>query len=299
MATAANVVKFKRSAVPGKVPATTDLNLGEIALNTYDGRIYLKKSVALVETVVTLQPIGTGSGLVVGDTSPTLNSPTINNPTFAGTFAFTSTNSTTPAMTLTANNLNDGVGILRVTGSEPDIVFNQVLPYGGYNTFTFEFNGVPKLALGRRSDNSFYITRNDGVWHDNAFVLDYATGVLSVESGISVPTVYFSDETYQTTAWLGSVTQLVNGDKTLTLNSDGSVQFPYYKFPAADGTTGQTLVTDGAGNLTWATLSGGGGGAVYSVNYVAQTLTLSQQAQARANIDAISTGDAFIYSLIF
>ena len=60
MATAANVVKLKRSAVPGKIPATTDLNLGEIALNTYDGRVYLKKSVASVESIVTLQPFPTG-----------------------------------------------------------------------------------------------------------------------------------------------------------------------------------------------------------------------------------------------
>ena len=56
----ANVVKFKRSAVAGKAPATTDLQLGELALNTYDGRLYLKKSVSSVETVVTLQPFPTG-----------------------------------------------------------------------------------------------------------------------------------------------------------------------------------------------------------------------------------------------
>jgi hypothetical protein len=60
MATAANVVKFKRSAVTGKIPATADLALGEIALNTYDGVAYLKKSVASVETVVKLQPFPTG-----------------------------------------------------------------------------------------------------------------------------------------------------------------------------------------------------------------------------------------------
>jgi hypothetical protein len=60
MATTPNVVKFKRSSVAGKVPATTDLNLGEIALNTYDGVAYLKKSVSAVETVVKLQPFPTG-----------------------------------------------------------------------------------------------------------------------------------------------------------------------------------------------------------------------------------------------
>ena len=39
----ANTVKLKRSAVQGKVPTTTDLDLGELAVNTYDGKLYTKK----------------------------------------------------------------------------------------------------------------------------------------------------------------------------------------------------------------------------------------------------------------
>ena len=39
----ANLVKLKRSAVSGKVPLTTDLQLGELAVNTYDGKLYTKK----------------------------------------------------------------------------------------------------------------------------------------------------------------------------------------------------------------------------------------------------------------
>jgi len=34
-----------------------------------------------------------------------------------------------------------------------------------------------------------------------------------------------------------------------------------WTLPSADGTSGQALVTDGAGNLSWATATGGGGGA--------------------------------------
>ena len=39
----ANTVKLKRSAVQGKVPTTSDLELGELGLNTYDGKVYTKK----------------------------------------------------------------------------------------------------------------------------------------------------------------------------------------------------------------------------------------------------------------
>lgn len=40
----ANTIVLKRSATPGKVPTTGQLALGEIAINTYDGLIYIKKN---------------------------------------------------------------------------------------------------------------------------------------------------------------------------------------------------------------------------------------------------------------
>ncbi len=40
---AINKIELKRSAVPGKVPTTSSLDLGELALNTYDGKVFLKK----------------------------------------------------------------------------------------------------------------------------------------------------------------------------------------------------------------------------------------------------------------
>jgi len=37
-------VKFKRSSIEGKVPTVSDLPLGEIAINTFDGRVYTARS---------------------------------------------------------------------------------------------------------------------------------------------------------------------------------------------------------------------------------------------------------------
>ena len=39
---AAPKVKFKRSSVAGKIPALSNLETGELALNTYDGKLFLK-----------------------------------------------------------------------------------------------------------------------------------------------------------------------------------------------------------------------------------------------------------------
>ena len=62
----ANTIKIKRSAVAGKAPAVGDLQLGELAINTYDGKLYTKKSVSGTESVV---EIGAGSS---GTTGPIL-----------------------------------------------------------------------------------------------------------------------------------------------------------------------------------------------------------------------------------
>jgi hypothetical protein len=57
----ANTIKIKRSAVEGKVPTTGDLDLGELALNTYDGKLYTKKDDGTA-SVVELSATRVGSG---------------------------------------------------------------------------------------------------------------------------------------------------------------------------------------------------------------------------------------------
>ena len=47
-----NTVKLKRSAVQGKEPTTTDLSLGEVAINTYDGKVFIKKDQGGTESIV-------------------------------------------------------------------------------------------------------------------------------------------------------------------------------------------------------------------------------------------------------
>ena len=60
----AQTIKLKRSATAGNVPSTSDLELGEVALNTTDGKMYIKKSVGGTESIVEL---GTGGGSAAAD----------------------------------------------------------------------------------------------------------------------------------------------------------------------------------------------------------------------------------------
>ena len=45
-------IKLRRSATASAIPTTSQLDLGEIALNTYDGKAYMKKDVGGTESVV-------------------------------------------------------------------------------------------------------------------------------------------------------------------------------------------------------------------------------------------------------
>lgn len=55
----ANTLQLKRSAVASKVPQTTDLALGEVAVNTYDGKVYIKKNDG-TESIVLVGPLPDG-----------------------------------------------------------------------------------------------------------------------------------------------------------------------------------------------------------------------------------------------
>lgn len=87
---------------------------------------------------------------------------------------------------ISAPNMGDGVGILRLEGAEPDINLNQI-GGSGYNTLNFNSNGSAKLALGRDVNHNFYITRYyNGNWYDNTFTIDYATGTVGIGSNLNV-----------------------------------------------------------------------------------------------------------------
>jgi hypothetical protein len=59
----AQSIILKRSATSGKVPTTSSLNIGEIAINTYDGKIFLNRSGSSqsIQEIITTNVTNTGS----------------------------------------------------------------------------------------------------------------------------------------------------------------------------------------------------------------------------------------------
>ena len=113
---AAPVIKIKRSSVPGKIPTTASLPLGELALNTNDGKVYIQQdSVGIGSTVIVVNPwsVGLGSNTYntfftvgsvgIGTTIPTSSLHVVGNTlvsgvvtatTFVGAFTGTATSTT-------------------------------------------------------------------------------------------------------------------------------------------------------------------------------------------------------------
>jgi hypothetical protein len=58
----AQTIKLRRSATPGNVPDPSVLALGEVAINTYDGKMYIKKNVQGTESIVEITGGGSGAG---------------------------------------------------------------------------------------------------------------------------------------------------------------------------------------------------------------------------------------------
>ena len=62
-------IRAKRSSVEGKVPSTTQLERGEFAVNTYDGKVYVLKdqySVGIATTTVNVNPWAEPNGIGAG-----------------------------------------------------------------------------------------------------------------------------------------------------------------------------------------------------------------------------------------
>ena len=81
----AQKIKLKRSSTQSNVPSVSDLSLGELAVNTFDGKLFFKKDVSgttSIETIVTTNSEITGSVNLIGALTSSLS--LITNPSPSG-----------------------------------------------------------------------------------------------------------------------------------------------------------------------------------------------------------------------
>lgn len=169
----ANTIKVKRSSVAGKVPTTGDLELGEIAINTYDGKMYFEKNDGTASVVQV--------GDVVGAASATDNALV----RFDGTTGKLIQNS---AITLDDNGNLSNVGSV----SDPDyIAFNTSyattltegqLGWDGNNTLGLGMAGGNVIQhIGE--DQFFYIKASSAITKGQVVMFTGAVGASGVTTG--------------------------------------------------------------------------------------------------------------------
>lgn len=112
----AQTVQLKRSSVASKVPTTSDLALGEIAINTYDGKVFIKKD------------NGTASIVEVGASGATNLSTTANSST-----VIVASDTGTDATLVAANSTTAGLitATTQTIAGEKTLVNNLLMDNGG------------------------------------------------------------------------------------------------------------------------------------------------------------------------
>lgn len=114
----AQTVQLKRSSVANKVPTTSDLALGEIAINTHDGKLFIKKD----DGTASIVEIGAGGGGGATDLSFSANSTTVQiNSSTGADIVVAGANSTVSGF-LTASTQTIGGS---KTFKGPDVIFDN------------------------------------------------------------------------------------------------------------------------------------------------------------------------------
>ncbi len=141
-------ILLKRSAIPGKKPSANSLNLGEIALNTYDGRIFFKRSGSLesVQEVITTNAVNTGSINLYGgvDNQNYLLNITGYNNYFQGIYLQNLSNSTSASSDVAIYN-DDGTSYVNI----------------GINSTTYQSSSEAFTTLGKAGDAYVFSAAND------------------------------------------------------------------------------------------------------------------------------------------
>jgi hypothetical protein len=113
-----NKIILKKSSVAAKVPLTTDLDYGELALNYADGKLYYKNSSNTISTF-TANPDLSSYVTLTGTqtlTNKTLTSPTLNGGVLSGTFSGAHTYSGVITLSDSTASTTTATGALKVSG---------------------------------------------------------------------------------------------------------------------------------------------------------------------------------------
>ena len=162
----ASIVQLKRSALSGKVPGTGSLNLGELALNTYDGKIFFRRSGSTdtVQEVITTNTTNTGSVTITGTLTAAsiVGSISASNGIVSGSSQVISILSSLNSF---SSSLNSKTGSYATTGSNTFVgnqtFNNNVTILGEVNARQFNISVISSSVLFESGSSKFGNTSDD------------------------------------------------------------------------------------------------------------------------------------------
>lgn len=190
-------VKMKRSAVAGKVPTTAQLELGELAINTRDGKLYFKKDDGS-ESIVKLEEVDTSQ--FVSAAAPVISS--VDGEIYEGVQT---------SLTLTVSNMTHiGYVVFSVGGSE--IISLQELAFDDSGIVTVPVPAEIYGAYSSGTNVTISVENNNEIASTNSIVKSVvnlsAGGTVTEHNGYRYH-AFTSSETFFSNDFSGTIEYLV------------------------------------------------------------------------------------------
>lgn len=220
-------VKFKRSSIPGKIPDPTQVPLGEIAINTYDGKVFASKNVGVGTTVFVVNPWSVGAGtdnynsyfnegnIGIGTDNPTSKLSVVGDGNFTGVITATSYDGSGVNLTGIVTSIVAGSNIT-ISGSSGEVTINSTASGGGGGGESYWVS----------TSAGIHTLSNVGIGTTNPLEKLHVLGNLLVAPGIDT-SKHITQKAYETDngtlSWEGSAGQLFSITNNLTTGSIFSV----------------------------------------------------------------------------
>lgn len=240
-------VQLKRSATAGAIPSTSDLSLGELAINTYDGKAYIKKSVGGTETIV---EVGADSSEITAMAHYLFNA-SANQTTFSGTDANGDSLSYTSGQIAVFLNgvFLDPDDYTATNGTS--VVLDDGAKSSDYLEIVSWTSGVTSGLITGISNYEFTATANQTVLSgadENGVTLSYTPGkVLVFLNGVLMDNRSGTDYTETNASTITFSSGLQVNDTVIVKSYSGSAPFTRFQFDITASSTSQISGNDANG----------------------------------------------------